>query len=189
MAAQTRHAILALLANGPSSFAALHGFVVREGSAPADVDVIWAELNDLERASLVRARRLTPEGVFEAPTPDWRQSALLEYRNWLTGLRPDELPPESVAVDEVGLWYVLTNEGGAKTLEEPAAWSVDVDDVSGTVVVHAADDAAARRGLAEWLATSGDIIDADQIRVRPAESFAVRLVAVRRERSSRPPRA
>ena len=65
--AEVEDLVLELLANAPSSFAALYGFVARQnaGLQPPVTDILGAAAA-LEKRGWVRARRVTPEGAYAA---------------------------------------------------------------------------------------------------------------------------
>lgn len=175
-------AVLALLATGASSFAALYGYVVREEGSPADMEMILKELGDLERVGYVTGGRLSPQGHWETADQAWRATALDQYREWLGRLGPVELSVDALGVDEIGLWYRLTEKGRQflPTIETPESdlWSLDFDADRGCLVIHARDERCARDVLTNWIKENASAIDDGQVRVSGVERFELRSGAI-----------
>jgi hypothetical protein len=174
MISAVQNAVVDLLANGPSSFAAVYGFLVRTGATPRDFDLVWCDMADLERAGIVSASRLTAQGVFEHPSDSWRLNAVSEYRVWLADL--EDVSPEALSVDEIGLWYLLTEQGQALAQADPtgAPWSLDVDEAASLITVQAGNESTARRALADWVSTNPECSEANVVEVMPIEEFVLR---------------
>jgi DNA-binding PadR family transcriptional regulator len=78
------------------------------GGHQADISSIMVALRRLEERGVVTSWQVTTD----AP-PDYRSAtesdliqAKARYEEWLVNTRPDDL-----AVDEVGLWYEITDDG------------------------------------------------------------------------------
>ncbi len=147
--------LIDLLIDGPSSFAALHRSLIRHrvdfSSVP--VGVALSRLQGLEDVGLVRASQMDAHGGgWRQPTVADRERNGRAYGRWLP-LASDE----DVAIDEVGLWYELT-ELGRRVWEEqqpPAdrhsAWVLD-ETGSNLVSIRAETEAIAEEALRWWLA-------------------------------------
>lgn len=151
-----QHELLDLLVDGPSSFAALYGGLVRHCGYPTTLELprIINALLEMEQRGWVKASQMAEDGSFHEPTEDERRSDLLAYQAWL----PDAAF-EDLSLDEVGLWYEITTEGRAEWKQ----WSPDaegqsrprwmLDDLSDTqtIRVQAKTIEAAEEGLRWWL--------------------------------------
>lgn len=149
--------ILELLANGPSSFAAIYGFLARQdiGMRPSVGEVIGVA-TDLERNGWIRVCRLTPEGRYDEVTDPERVRIEREYRRWLETPTAD-LSVDALSIDEIGLWFELLPNGldewkkRTSSVEETPPFTVDFNATSGVVRIRAVNVDIAKRLLAEWL--------------------------------------
>ena len=99
--------VLDLLVDGESLFAALFFGLRRHwGHTEVEVDEALEILQQLEDRRLVQARQMEPDGTFRAPVAADYERSRREYCQWLPQASASE-----VAVDEVGLWYQLTERG------------------------------------------------------------------------------
>ena len=174
-----RKAILDLLLNGPSSLAALHGFLARAGVAEGNILWTWKHVEQLESAGLVSIVGITAAGDAHAVNEVDRRAALDRYKDWLGQLRAEDLSVDSVSLDEIGLWCALTKRGQAETLaavgaSEDAPWVVDFDEPSRRLVVHATDEAIARQVLSTWLKQCPGAQLIDEPIVQLVERFTLR---------------
>lgn len=154
--------VLELLANGPSSFAALYGFVARNDtlSRPSIREMIDV-LNALESSGWVRVMQMTPEGNYKTAHFRDRVIAQQRYEKWLQAERAD-LSVDALSFDQVGIWIELLPAGRAereKTVSKKPAgptWTLDFNSSDDAVVVRAPDVEAARHALTEWLMLHGE---------------------------------
>lgn len=148
--------ILELLANAPSSFAALYGYVIRESTVPPSVDDVLSVLADFETRRWIRIRQLTSEGSFRTPTELDLAGAKAEYHRWLDGAAASELTADKLSFDEVGLWIEIEPDGRCEWRNRAGQervgrrWVLDQDDRARTITVHAEDLGSAERVLKEW---------------------------------------
>ena len=99
--------VLDLLVDGESSFAALYCGLSRLWShTDVGVDEALGVLRQLEGRQLVLARQMEPDGAFRSPVAADYERAKREYGLWLPRAAASE-----VAVDEIGLWYQITEQG------------------------------------------------------------------------------
>jgi hypothetical protein len=114
--------LLDLLVDGPSSYAALHGALVRYYNYPADLDVshVIGILSMMELDELMRSVQFQEDGTVHNPTTEDRLRAIAAYRPWLA-----EAPFEDLSNDKIGLWYELTDLGRKKWQQ----WDVGHEDV------------------------------------------------------------
>lgn len=185
-----RSEIVDLLANGPSSFAALYGFLAREGIIEPNIDQAWRELERLEQDELIQASWMSDGGVFRKAEPATKREARERYRQWLGSLGADALSVDAVSLDEVGLWYSLTDKGVAlarAAADHGRQWVIDWSEGDQVVTIYAQADESARRALDWWLQRnpslqvdgSPEVEVADSFRTRSGIEFApaVRLTA------------
>ena len=152
-----RWAILELLANGPSSFAAIHGFVARDNHTSTTVAETWHNLDLLEREELVESFQLSESQRPEPVTRAFRDVAHARYSAWLDGLARDQLSVDEVSLDEVGLWYGLTAKGRA-LFAKPPDWTLDWDEHSGLLRITAGTIDSADEILQQWLVDNKDYL-------------------------------
>jgi hypothetical protein len=174
-----KEAILDLLLQGPSSLAALHGFLVREGVAEGGVDWTWLHLEQLEKNAFVSIVQMTGSGQVQPIDDEARRAALSRYQDWLGPLGAEDLSVASVSLDEIGLWCALTKKGRAAILSvigetEGSLWMLDFDEESRRLVVHAADERAAREGLDFWLKQHPTTEFEGEPTLQPVERFTLR---------------
>ena len=175
-----RNQLLALLAAGPSSFAALYGALVRRFgySSGFDLGALMSALRDLGGHGWVRAWQMAGDGTFHDATEDELKSDLLAYERWLPNAKSKDL-----AVDEVGLWYEITSSGRAELAscgiqEEQLGhdrWVLDdLRDVQ-TLVIRAESVKRADDVLHRWLACHPEIhLVETSRRVESVPSFKLR---------------
>src|SRR5215217_1445613 len=151
-----QYKLLDLLADGPSSFAALYGALVRHCGYPCGLGVTLVSdaLLQMERRQWVTAKQMANDGSFHIPTTEERNQNLPAYRAWLPNAAFEEL-----SVDEVGLWYELTAEGRAEwkqciDAEEQAQfgrWTLDDLSDTNTIIIQAETLEVAEVILQWWL--------------------------------------
>ena len=120
---------LDLLVDGPSSFAALFMALRRHwGHRTADVDDVLEVLNRLNDDGLVESRQMEPDGTLRVPNAADLTRARLEYSLLLPVATAAE-----VSVDEVGLWYEITEAGreawsawGEPRLKDGSRWTLEL---------------------------------------------------------------
>lgn len=155
-----RHNLLDLLIDGPSSFAALYGGLVRHCgySTGLDVFIVADALLSMEHMMWVKAWQMADDGSFHEPTDDERKNNLPIYQKWLPRAKFEEL-----SLDEIGLWYEIKDEGraewrrwtGDKEREEP--WVIDDLRDTETIIIQAETEGIADRALAWWLSHNPEI--------------------------------
>jgi len=172
-------AILELLANGPSSFAALYGYLARNSLIFQDAGAAFDRLLDMEQRGLVLIRATDDHGKLGSANAAFRKRARTEYEEWLTKLDTTQLTPEAVALDEVGLWFAPGPQG--QTLiaswhqgEAPdETWELDA--TPGSIVIRAPTEAIAMRELNAWLLHHPDrTIDPDSRTEKPLKDVTLR---------------
>lgn len=193
------HHVLDLLIDGPSSFAALFGALLRhyDYGPGLSVDGALDALSVMEREGWVRARKMTERGTFRDPTEEDRANARREYRAWLPGAGG-----ENLSLDEIGLWYEVEHKGR----REWESWSKEgegerrrnwvLDDVahSRTISIQAESVKAAEEALRGWLSSNPSIelveeskaieaLHEFEMRDRTVVSNGVRLVCRYRQRA------
>jgi hypothetical protein len=147
--------VLDVLVNAPSSVAALYGdLLFLCGYKPSVLNPLRHALDDLEKRGWVIAKLMTHEGQFEQQGRDRREPLWVRYASWLPEARREDL-----AVDEIGLWYALTDAGRAAWNAwggEPAAelWQLDDDPGASSITVTAETSEKAERVLQHWLDTN-----------------------------------
>ena len=99
--------VLDLLVDGESSFAALF-FGLRHtwGHANLAPDEVLAVLCDMEKRNVVQSSQMQRDGTFAAPTLDDIEKARRDYALSLANPTLSD-----VAVDEVGLWFQISDRG------------------------------------------------------------------------------
>lgn len=196
---QSEELVLELLANGPSSFAALYGFLARQNAEGRPrVAEILELMVALEKRGWVRALRVTADGAYAAVTDADRARAEREYREWLEAPMTD-LSVDALSIDEVGLWLEMQEEGRvnwesrSEARDSRSHWTLDQDEATQTIVVYAGDAGAAELALENWLRTNPgiellietrDLRSVSEFRLRDGTVFAggVRLQSRYRER-------
>jgi DNA-binding PadR family transcriptional regulator len=151
-----QHDLLDLLVDGPSSLAALFGSLVRNCGRPADLPIseVMDILFQMERDGWVRASQMDPDGIFHQPvTGPERLRDRVAYEKWLPNSRLHEL-----SVDEVGLWYEITETGRAEwrrtsqgKQQTQSRWMIDDLRESKKLVVYADKLETAKKALDLWL--------------------------------------
>lgn len=147
--------VLDLLVDGESSFAALfYGLCRHWGHTDVDVNEALRILRQMEERGLVHARQMMPDGTFRVPVAADHERAAREYRLWLPRAAASE-----VAVDEIGLWYQVTERGrnawsqwsgGSK--EDRSRWTLDDRVDLGLLEVRAECQDVAEAAIDRWLA-------------------------------------
>ena len=173
--------LLDLLANAPSSFAALYGFVVRSlGSRPSVKEMIDI-LTALETSGCVRVAQMTSDGSYRVPNLSDRAFAQRRYENWLQVPGAD-LSVDALSFDPVGIWFELLPKGLADWTRRVSTrghgsppWTLDFNASDDTVVVHAPDAHAAHDALTKWLMLNPDYeARKDGTTMKSVPSFALR---------------
>jgi len=144
--------VLDVVVNAPSSVAGVYGDLVHVlGYSPTVLDALRGACDALERRQWVICRLMTAEGQFIQPTDDQRESCWSQYGGWLPGALREEL-----AIDEVGLWYRLTDAGRQaweawSDESRHERWQLDDDAIAGRIMVTAESTEIAERALKAWL--------------------------------------
>lgn len=170
--------LLDLLVDGPSSFAALYGALVRHWGYPAhtEISMVLEATRGLEAEGAVLSWQMAEDGRFHKPTEAEFADDLAAYQRWLPGAQFEEL-----SLDEVGLWYELTEMGRerwrleCRRTEGPieGRWTVDDEVEARTIVVQAKTAAVAEGVLQDWLSSHPKVLPvAKHIEFVPA--FALR---------------
>jgi len=160
-----RTEVLELLTLGPSSFAAMYGWLVRGGAAP-DVPGLFGRLRQLGERGVLQAFQFDSEGNHDSVPSAILEGLERRYEVWLGGLSAEQLTTAALAVDEVGLWYEITDAGRELAgASGETAWEVRLD---GSLVVACAETIEmADSALASWLAHAPDVeLDATTRMVR-----------------------
>lgn len=147
------------LVHAPSSVAALYGTLVwlRGHDRVSAIDALRAALEALEREGAVAGAVMTPDGHFEEVSDAARARCWQEYARWLpTADRGD------LALDEVGLWYRVTDLGRQRwhSLESGSTnelWQVNDDRTAGRLEVDASSEKIGEQALERWLASHPDV--------------------------------
>jgi len=147
--------LLDLLIDGPSSFAALYGALIRHCGYPdtLEVPLVLNALLEMEQQGWVKALQIDEEGYFHVPTDEDRKNNLYAYCMWLPRASFEEL-----SLDEIGLWYELTSEGRARweglpddSVNSLRQWKLDDSSDTSTIVIQAANTEIAKEALRFWL--------------------------------------
>ena len=152
-----RDDLLGLLLDGPASFAALYGGLVRHCGYPKNASLLsemMSTLLKMERCEWVRTAQMSGDGLFREPTEDDYRRDLRAYQAWLPEARLDEL-----AVDEVGLWLEITMKGrmeGKHRLiderkSETGRWTLEDLADARTIIVRAETEEVAAEKIQEWI--------------------------------------
>lgn len=155
-----REDILELLAQGPSSFAALYSYLIRVCKHKTKVLHLLELLTDMRSRGLVEMR-LIDEKTFRSVTEnDWVR-VRGEYQEWLSPLTPEELTIDATSLDEVGLWVMLGTAAQRESQITPgdmksegsgdSVWKLDDIAHAQTIVVHADSEIAAEKALRQWI--------------------------------------
>lgn len=157
------HQLLDLVVDGPAPFAGLFRSLVLYCGYPREVEVsrIMDALIRTERNGWVRAWQLSGSGGHHEALEDDVARGLVAYRAWI----PTVADLDDLSVDEVGLWYELTDAGREEWTRyyrkelsrQDRAWMVD--DIHGEmlVIVHASSTEMAEEALGYWLSVNPDI--------------------------------
>jgi hypothetical protein len=148
--------LLGLLVDGPCSFAALYGGLIRHGgySPGLNVDAVLRALREMEALELVVAWQMSEDQNYREPTEQDREKARLAYTAWLPFAITDDL-----SVDEVGLWYEIQVRGRDRWKErsghgpgvEGPRWTLDDSADLQTIAIQAESQAVAEEALRAWL--------------------------------------
>ena len=152
--------VLDLLVDGESSFAALfYGLSRHWGHSKVDVEEALRVLQHLEERQLVHARQMESDGAFRSPVAADYERANREYGLWLPQATASE-----VAVDEIGLWYQVTERGrqawsqwSGSSRDDRARWMLDDHADQGILEVRAERRDVAEAALDRWLAEHGEV--------------------------------
>lgn len=152
--------VLDLLVDGESSFAALYYGLSRHWDHPeVDVGEALRVLQHLEDRQLVRARQMEPDGAFRAPVAADYERAKREYGLWLPQATASE-----VAVDEIGLWYQVTERGrqawsqwSGSSGDDRDRWMLDDRADQAILEVRAERKDVAEAALDRWFAEHGEV--------------------------------
>lgn len=146
-----RSALLDLLIDGDSSFAAIYHninkyYANRTAEPSYSVESVWRVVMDMIAIGLLHAYT---DDAREVGTGSLK-SMLSRYREWLPSARPEDVPHDSV-----GLWIGLTRSGHEEWFksegeQSPQAWMVEVDGVRRRIVVYAPDREIAMSVLERW---------------------------------------
>jgi|GEM_PF-2457621 len=175
--------LLDLLVEGPSSFAALYGALIRVCDYPRGLEVfqVMETLGSMEDRGWVQARQMFGDGSFGEATEEDRVRDEIAYQAWLPRAEFEEL-----STDEVGLWYLITPEGRAewKTWagndDRPTEeWALDDLREYRLLVVRARSLGVAEEVLRRWLSVHPEIeLVARTRRVERIPAFRSRSSAV-----------
>jgi hypothetical protein len=153
--------VLDTLANAPSSVAGIYAdLVYLMGYDRVRVlQCLRSTLDALEQRGSLLARVASPDagGGLTPALPSDKARCWDAYVAWLPTADRDDL-----AIDEIGLWYGLTDSGRAAwqasgTGKEAELWALDDDATTQTISIVAETQEAAERRLAEWLVGHGDV--------------------------------
>lgn len=175
-----QHELLDLLVDGPSSFAALYGGLIRHCGYPRGLDVarVMNTLAEMGQLGWVKAAQMAEDGSFHEPIEDERRSDLLAYQAWLPHAVSEEF-----SLDEVGLWCEITTEGRAEWKhcsydeEEKNRLRWMLDDLSDTqtITVQAETVEIALERLRWWLSYNQDIdLVSSSKSIEPISAFTLR---------------
>jgi hypothetical protein len=148
-----RDVVIDLLLQGPSSFAAMYGFIARMTKQIPNVTRLLNLLKRMENERQIQIVILKPDGSAQRPSELDRVRAEQAYQKWLSSLSRTQLSPAALAVDEVGLWCALTDIGrrtGSK--HKDAGWALDVLDQEKIIRIRAETEEEAESVLHDWLA-------------------------------------
>ena len=159
---------LDLLVDGPSSFAALfHGLRVHWKHWELSVIRLLGIFKEMETRGLVRASQMSPDGTFRDPIPEDYENAVHGYSQWLPHATASD-----VAIDEVGLWFRLTEKGRREwtqwTENHPEGrdyWQLDDLVEQGVLEIRAENQDMAVTVLEKWLAEHREVRVIPQSRV------------------------
>jgi hypothetical protein len=149
-----RHDLLDLLVDGPSSFAAVYGALVRHCGYPSNLSVnkCFDALSEMERREWVTIRLMEPGGSFSPPSDIERARSEAAYQQWLPKAGRSDL-----SLDEVGLWWWIQEKGRREwekwsaSDDAPDAWAIDEYTEDQRLVVSASDVQVAEEALRNWL--------------------------------------
>jgi hypothetical protein len=166
--------LLELLINAPCSVAGLYGDLVWLCGLSSDAALreLPRTLELLEQQGLVSIEHVTAEGTVEPASAAGRSAAWSRYRSWLPGASRDEL-----AIDEVGLWYRLTDAGRAMWTASSRSrghrkWQLVENPMDAQLVIDAESEPVAHAALLGWLSRNpGTVIETE----RRSKTSGVRL--------------
>jgi hypothetical protein len=172
--------LLDLLVDGPSSFAALYGGLIRNWDYPSNLKVTDAmyALEQMKKQEWVKECQMTEDGSFHQVTEPERTSLSLAYQAWLSSVQYQDL-----SVDEIGLWYEITIKGRAewnKWVEnqkdkESHKWMLDDMVGEHRIVIHAESNKTAETVLRWWSNSHPEIELLDNSKqVEKVSSFKLR---------------
>ena len=175
---EVEETVLELLANAPSSFAALYGFLVRQNEGGRlRVAQVLGVVTELEQRGWIRARRVTPEGQYEGVAETYRVHAEQEYRDWLEAPNAN-LSVDALSIDEIGLWLEIRPEGRdawrkiAESEEPLPKWALHQDARTHSITVYAEDVDTAENALLAWLRSNpGAKLVSDSRVMEPVSEF------------------
>ncbi|MGF1469764.1 MAG: hypothetical protein ACFCGT_26870 [Sandaracinaceae bacterium] len=147
--------ILELLAKGPSSFAALYGYLLRNNLTSQDIGAAFDRLLDMERRGLVAMRATDDRGKLERANEAFLERARTQYGEWLANLGATQLSPRAMSLDEVGLWFApgpAGQEAIASWLQEQGPGEMwELAATPDSITIRSASEAIAMRELNAWL--------------------------------------
>jgi hypothetical protein len=154
--------VLDLLVDGESSFAALFFGLRRHWvHTEVDVDEVLDVLQRLEDLQLVHARQMDRDGTFRELIATDYERASREYCQWLPQATASE-----VSVDEIGLWYQLTERGreawsqwSGGNEEYHERWMLDDRADQKILEVRADRRDVAEAALDRWLAEHDEMLE------------------------------
>jgi hypothetical protein len=155
-----RQNLLDLLIDGPSSFAALYGGLLRHFSysEQPEISLVMQVLSDLEQEGFIKAWLMANDGCFREPESKDRSGFESAYYKWLPNAKVEEL-----CVDEVGLWYELTPKGRSEwqrlvngDMEYSRQWVIDDEREIHTIIIRASTIETAQAGLRWWLSYNSE---------------------------------
>ena len=179
-AATLQQALLDLMIDGQTSFAALYSAINRlwPGKGPPlrerlDVEVVWDALCSMERSGWVKAKLMTPKSEWADMNDELRTDAKLRYLGTLP-----HATYEDMALDEVGVWFQIQPAGRAEwerlaTVNDASEkWMLDQDSSTATIIVCANNVHQADKVIADWLSHHLDIEIIPESRiVQPSAGF------------------
>lgn len=186
------------LVNAPSSVAGIYADLVYLLGMDAHqvLESLRRSLDALEQRGWVLARLQAEDGNLKSASEEDKRRSWNQYVGWLPSAARDEL-----AVDEVGLWYGITEAGRAAWNawageSHEALWQLDEDATKRLVSVVAENEEAAERRLAEWFSERGgfmpctkEVSPVADVQLRSGRVLArgVRLTCSYTEQSGRMP--
>jgi len=176
------HDVLALLLDGPSSVAALYGALMHDCDYPRDLSVseVLAALGELEHGGWATAYQMEMDGAggYHEPTDEERDADRAAYIQWLSGGAEQDF-----ALDEIGLWYWVTDEGRSEcqrwfqgaTRSPSSVWMLDDSAEEQTITVHAEGPQEADAAIRQWLSSQPGVELIDGVpTLEPVDRFQTR---------------